>query len=216
MYKKRGTATREEKRALLRYGQAGMASDTDVGREKDAGIFHDHQTEVCFFYVITRVCETMVISSIMHLYVLISAAALFGRATFWTVPRSASASPVSSWSNDTQDMFSQGMTFLDSFYDRRAGYLYDLSSATGLRHESRQTVFYALGLLARNQGQDAGEAARILYNIVAGQITDPESGAYVKTPLLVPRVGIGANANAQIRRLSNLSGAAQLWPCVSG
>ncbi|KAF3762472.1 hypothetical protein M406DRAFT_218542, partial [Cryphonectria parasitica EP155] len=90
----------------------------------------------------------------------------------------ASRSLVSSWSPSTQDLFSQGMTFLDSFYDPRAGYLYDLSSAEGLRHESRQTVFYALGLLARNQGQDAVQAAKILYNIVGGQITDPDSGAY--------------------------------------
>lgn len=73
------------------------------------------------------------------------------------------------------------MTFLDSFYDKRAGYLYDLSSATGLRHESRQTVFYALGLLARNEGTDVDEAGVILNNIVAGQITDPESGACVSS-----------------------------------
>ncbi|KAJ5691705.1 hypothetical protein N7488_012440 [Penicillium malachiteum] len=48
------------------------------------------------------------------------------------------------------DLFSQTMTFLDEFYDPNAGYLYDLSSAEGLRHEYRQSVFDSLSLLARN------------------------------------------------------------------
>ncbi|KAJ6035739.1 hypothetical protein N7540_000018 [Penicillium herquei] len=78
----------------------------------------------------------------------------------------------------SRDLFSQTMTFLDEFYDPNVGYLYDLSSAEGLRHESRQSVFYSLGLLARNKGDDSKNAATILYNIVGGQITDPSSEAY--------------------------------------
>lgn len=119
---------------------------------------------------------------------LLWATASFGPAAAVSIPRSTLGSPVSSWTNATQDLFSQAMTFLDSFYDKRAGYLYDLSSAAGLRHESRQSVFYALGLLARNDGSDADEAAVILNNIVAGQFTDPESGAYVFSPSTSPSV----------------------------
>lgn len=88
-------------------------------------------------------------------------------------------SPIASMAPSSLDLFEKTMAFLDDFYDPDAGYLYDLSSAEGLRHESRQSAFYSLGLLARNEGDDANNAATILYNIVAGQVTDPTSAAYV-------------------------------------
>jgi hypothetical protein len=102
-------------------------------------------------------------------------------------------SPLASLGPNSLDLFNQAMGFLDEFYDPKAGYLYDLSAAEGLRHESRQSVFYSLGLLARNQGDDAANAAKILYNIVEGQNTDPASVAYVPSTALTPadRANIG-------------------------
>lgn len=108
---------------------------------------------------------------------LITAFAFLGTAVCTPMPVSPK-SPLASLAPNSLDLFSKTMAFLDEFYDPVAGYLYDLSSAEGLRHESRQSVFYSLGLLARNEGDDAANAAKILYNIVAGQNTDPNSEAY--------------------------------------
>jgi len=44
------------------------------------------------------------------------------------------------------------MEWMDDFYDSSAGYLYDVSAASALRHETRSLAWYAVGLLARNNG----------------------------------------------------------------
>lgn len=67
------------------------------------------------------------------------------------------------------NLLAESMTWMDSFYDLGAGYLY----STALTHETRASVWYASGLLARNNGSDADEAMKIIRNVVAGQYKDP-------------------------------------------
>lgn len=61
------------------------------------------------------------------------------------------------------------MQWMDTFYDSSAGYLYDLSAATALHHETRSSAWYAVGLLARNEGCDVDEALKIITNVIQGQ-----------------------------------------------
>lgn len=62
---------------------------------------------------------------------------------------------------------------MDGYYDPTAGYLFDESSATGLRHETRSSAWYAIGLLARNEGKDVEYAMDIITNVINAQFTDP-------------------------------------------
>ena len=87
------------------------------------------------------------------------------------------------------------MSYLDYFYDPVAGYLFDETDqtpATAMRHETRTSAWYAIGLLARNQGEDVANAERILTNVISGQFKDdPEVqwyGTYQKEPE-EPKVG---------------------------
>lgn len=75
----------------------------------------------------------------------------------------------SSLSGNAQELFTESMTWLDTFYDSEAGYLYDLSAQTALDHETRSSAWYALGLLARNEGDDVQQAEKIVNNIIYGQ-----------------------------------------------
>lgn len=70
-----------------------------------------------------------------------------------------------------QELFDASMTWMDGYYDQPAGYLYDFTAAAALRHETRSSAWYALGLLARNSqgGSDVVEAEKIITNIIAGQ-----------------------------------------------
>lgn len=74
---------------------------------------------------------------------------------------------------NAQDLFNVSMNWMDQFYDSAAGYLHDVSSSTALRHNTRSSGWYAVGLLARNQGSDVEEALKIITNIIAGQYKDP-------------------------------------------
>lgn len=67
-------------------------------------------------------------------------------------------------------MFNQSMSFLDEIYDPDAGYLwyFYFPLAPG-KHETRSTVWYAAGLLRRNQGDDAEQANKIITSVIAGQ-----------------------------------------------
>jgi hypothetical protein len=60
------------------------------------------------------------------------------------------------------------MTWLDMYYDAKVGYLYSLD-ALALVHETRASVWYSAGLLARNKGDDAEQAAKIIKNVIEGQ-----------------------------------------------
>lgn len=74
-----------------------------------------------------------------------------------------------SLSTGAHEMFTESMEWMDKYYDSDAGYLYDLSSSEALRHETRSSVWYALGLLARNDGSDVTEAEKIITNVISGQ-----------------------------------------------
>lgn len=74
--------------------------------------------------------------------------------------------------NGTQDaathLLQESMSWMDMYYDAEIGYLYNLDSSA-LLHDTRSSSWYAAGLLARNEGDDAEQAAKIVENIIAGQ-----------------------------------------------
>ncbi|EMR72210.1 hypothetical protein UCREL1_738 [Eutypa lata UCREL1] len=77
------------------------------------------------------------------------------------------------------------MGWMDQYYDSSAGYLYDFSSTEALGHETRSSVWYAFGLLARNDGNDVAEAEKIIKNVISGQFkveSEEWYGDYQKYP----------------------------------
>jgi hypothetical protein len=62
------------------------------------------------------------------------------------------------------------MNFLDTIYDKSVSYLYFFyyPLAAG-PHETRSTVWYAAGLLQRNEGDDVEQAINILKNVIGDQ-----------------------------------------------
>ncbi|KAJ8070823.1 hypothetical protein OCU04_001184 [Sclerotinia nivalis] len=79
---------------------------------------------------------------------------------------------------NAQGLFNESMDYLDRAYDNSAGYLYGTSGAVALRHTTRSSAWYAIGLLARNQGSDVVEAERIIVNVINGQFKDPKAQWY--------------------------------------
>ncbi|KUI59694.1 hypothetical protein VP1G_06959 [Cytospora mali] len=84
------------------------------------------------------------------------------------------------------DMFDTSMSFLDQIYDPTAGYLwyfyYPLAAG---KHETRSTVWYAAGLLRRNQGEDVDNAVKIITSVIGDQktnVSDQWFGDYTKYP----------------------------------
>ncbi|OJJ35768.1 hypothetical protein ASPWEDRAFT_51744 [Aspergillus wentii DTO 134E9] len=61
--------------------------------------------------------------------------------------------------------------------DRDPGFLMVLA-ATALRHVTRTSVWYAVGLLARNQNDDVDQALKIVQNVIDRQFTDPKDQWY--------------------------------------
>ena len=66
------------------------------------------------------------------------------------------------------------MQWLDYTYDPVASQLYDGSNAVALRHTTRGSPWYAVGLLARNEGDDVEQALNILTTTVNLQYKDPK------------------------------------------
>ena len=91
---------------------------------------------------------------------------------------SSNSSYVNSLPKNAQGLFTESMDWLDGYYDPSAGYLFDLSSTAALRHETRSSAWYAIGLLARNQGNDVKYAMDIITNVIAGQFKDPKDQWY--------------------------------------
>ncbi|OLN83438.1 hypothetical protein CCHL11_03041 [Colletotrichum chlorophyti] len=79
----------------------------------------------------------------------------------------------------TQDLFDESMKFLDKIYDPAAGYLYFFyyPLAAG-KHETRSSVWYATGLLQRNEGDDVQQAIKIIQNVIRDQKKDPAEQWY--------------------------------------
>jgi len=91
----------------------------------------------------------------------------------------ASCSYVQSLSSNAQGVLNESMSWMDGFYDTDAGYLYSLDASAALRHDTRSSAWYAIGLLARNEGDDVANAEKILTAIVDGQYKDPAEQWYV-------------------------------------
>ena len=68
----------------------------------------------------------------------------------------------------TQNLLQESMDWMDMYYDNERGYLFSLS-AKALTHETRASVWYAAGLLARNEADDAEQAVRIVRNVIGAQ-----------------------------------------------
>lgn len=75
-------------------------------------------------------------------------------------------------SNDTEgfasNLLHESLDWLDRYYDNERGYLYSLDAAA-LTHETRASVWYAAGLLARNDMDDVEQAVRIVSNVIDAQ-----------------------------------------------
>lgn len=106
----------------------------------------------------------------------------------------SSASYATSMSPNAHGLLNESMAWMDTFYDRDLGYLYDVEGGAALRHETRSSAWYAVGLLARNEKDDAREAEHIITNIIGAQFQDPSQqwyGDYQKYPE-EPKVGTEA------------------------
>ncbi|KAI0018936.1 hypothetical protein F4780DRAFT_477393 [Xylariomycetidae sp. FL0641] len=89
------------------------------------------------------------------------------------------ASFVASMSPNAQELFNQSIGWMDTYYDSDAGYLYDFEGGgSALRHETRTSVWYALGLLARNADNDVAEAERIVTNVIGAQFRNESAQWY--------------------------------------
>jgi hypothetical protein len=98
------------------------------------------------------------------------AAVALGR--FTTLSVISATAIAKSFGNDTENAATQllheSMNWMDMYYDTEAGYLYNLDSKA-LLHDTRSSAWYAAGLLARNEGDDAEQATKIVENIIVGQ-----------------------------------------------
>lgn len=68
----------------------------------------------------------------------------------------------------SQNLLHESMDWMDMYYDNERGYLFSLEAAA-LTHETRASVWYAAGLLARNELDDAEQANRIIRNVIGAQ-----------------------------------------------
>ena len=96
---------------------------------------------------------------------------LLGLATLTGGTRAVNQS--ANMSSGAAEMFTHSMNWLDLYYDPSVGYLHNVASQDALRYETRSSALYALGLLARNKGDDAAEAEKIIKAIISGQFKDP-------------------------------------------
>ncbi|KAI1344497.1 hypothetical protein F5Y15DRAFT_424635 [Xylariaceae sp. FL0016] len=77
-------------------------------------------------------------------------------------------------SENTQSLFDESMNFMDKIYDSKAGYLsYFYWPLAAGPHETRSSVWYATGLLQRNQHNDVKQAIKIIENVIEAQHKDP-------------------------------------------
>ncbi|KAI8937923.1 hypothetical protein NX059_005606 [Plenodomus lindquistii] len=83
--------------------------------------------------------------------------------------------------NDTQShatsLLHESMDWMDMYYDHDRGYLFSLDAAA-LTHDTRASVWYAAGLLARNEPDDVEQAVRIVENVIGGQFKNESQQWY--------------------------------------
>lgn len=82
----------------------------------------------------------------------------------------ATALTTANTSTYIDEMFNSSMGYLDQIFDPTAGYLwYTYYPFAAGKHETRSTVWYAAGLLRRNQGSDVDDAVRIITSVIGDQ-----------------------------------------------
>ncbi|GAB1206830.1 hypothetical protein APSETT445_005532 [Aspergillus pseudonomiae] len=86
------------------------------------------------------------------------------------------------------------MDYLDRIYDPTAAYVFSPSAATALRHDTRASVWYAVGLLARNQNDDVAQAMAIIQNVIEAQFKDPTDQWYGDYPVYPEEPTVGTAA----------------------
>jgi hypothetical protein len=89
-----------------------------------------------------------------------------------TLVNAAPAQHGSRLSKNAQEMLDQSMKWMDT--------LYELGATSALRHNTRHSTWYALGLLARNEHDDVEEAEKIIGNVIGAQFKDPSEQWYVR------------------------------------
>jgi hypothetical protein len=87
--------------------------------------------------------------------------------------------------HNAQNLLDESMRWMDTFYDSSESYLYELSAAAALRHETRSSVWYALGLLARNEKDDVVQAENIIGNVIGAQFKNVSEQWYAILDLYV-------------------------------
>ncbi|KAG0672440.1 hypothetical protein C6P40_003124 [Pichia californica] len=78
-------------------------------------------------------------------------------------------------SNYAQDLFDTSLAWQDEFWDDDVGYLITADNTLPGRYDSRQSAWYAVGLVARNETGDIERAERIIANLYKGQYKDPSA-----------------------------------------
>jgi hypothetical protein len=76
-------------------------------------------------------------------------------------------------------LLQESMDWMDMYFDSEVGYLYSLDSKA-LTHETRASVWYSAGLLARNEGNDAEQAGKIIRNVISAQFKNESDQWYVQ------------------------------------
>jgi hypothetical protein len=76
-------------------------------------------------------------------------------------------------SNYAQDLFDTSMEWQDQYWDDEVGYMITADNTLPGRYDSRQSAWYAVGLVARNDSGDIEKAERIISNLYKSQYKDP-------------------------------------------
>ncbi|GMM35185.1 hypothetical protein DASC09_025100 [Saccharomycopsis crataegensis] len=101
---------------------------------------------------------------------------LFSVVNVQAAPAAASKKYV--MSKNAQDLFDTSMSWQDGFWDENIGYLVSADNTLPGRYDSRQSAWYAVGLVARNGNGDVARAERIIANLYKGQYKDPSKQWY--------------------------------------
>ena len=88
---------------------------------------------------------------------------------------------------EARAMMEDSMKWMDRFYDPSTSQLFDLESKAAMNHETLTSVWYAVGLLARNgnRGKDVSAAESIIKYVIADQHDNPKDlwyGGYTREP----------------------------------
>ena len=88
-------------------------------------------------------------------------------------------------SGEAWNIVNDATAWMDTFWDPALSMLFDPATASSMSHTTLGSVWYAVGLLARNgnNGCDAANADAIINYVIDGQFKDPQDlwyGDYTK------------------------------------